>query len=70
MTEIKCPKCGTVSESWQVFEMTGEGEISFTEREEPKVKEFIPSHVSTSCPKCGYAVEGNIYAVRDKLLTA
>ena len=69
MTEIKCPKCGTVSESWQVFEMTGEGEISFTEREEPKVKEFIPSHVSVSCSKCGHTVEGNIYEVRDKLLT-
>ena len=69
MTEIKCPKCGTVSESWQVFEMVGVGDISFFSGEEPTVKDFTTSHVSVSCPKCGYTVEGNIYEVRDKLLT-
>ena len=69
MTEIKCPKCGTVSESWQVFEMTGEGDIFFKEGEEPVVKDFTHSHVSACCPRCGYTVEGNIYEVSDKLLT-
>ena len=69
MTEITCPKCGTVSESWQVFKMVGEGDISFSKGEQPVVKDFTPSHVSVSCPKCEHIVEGNIYEVRDKLLT-
>ena len=67
--EITCPKCKTANENWEVFEMTGEGKISFAEKEEPKVTDFAPSHVSVSCPKCGYTLEGNVYEVRDKLLT-
>lgn len=67
--EITCPKCKTANENWEVFEMTGEGNISFAVKEEPKVKDFAPSHVSVSCPKCGYTLEGNVYEVRDKLLT-
>ena len=69
MTEITCPKCKTTNENWEVFEMTGEGVISFTAKEEPKVKDFTPSHISVSCPRCGHIEEGNIYEVRDKLLT-
>ena len=69
MTEITCPSCKTTNASWQVYEMTGEGDIFFKEGEEPVVKDFTPSHVLVSCPKCGHTVEGNIYMVRNKLLT-
>ena len=51
MTEIKFPKCGNVSESWQVFKMVGEGDIHFSKGEQPVVKDFTPSHVSVSLPK-------------------
>ena len=69
MTEITCPSCKTTNASWQVYEMTGEGKISFEKEEEPVVEGFTPSHVSVSCPTCGHTVEGNIYELRDKLLT-
>ena len=67
MAEIKCPVCNHVGD-FEVFNMVGEGTISFSENQ-PVVKEFTPSHVGVSCPKCGYTLEGNIYEVRDKLLT-
>ena len=66
--ESKCPVCNHTGD-FEVFNMVGEGTISFSVGEEPVVKDFTPSHVSVSCPKCGYTVEGNIYEVRDKLLT-
>ena len=68
MAEIKCSVCNHV-EDFEVFNMVGEGTISFARNKEPIVKDFTPSHVSVSCPKCGYTLEGNIYEVRDKLLT-
>ena len=68
MGKTKCIVCKYVGD-FEVFNMVGEGTISFSVGEEPVVKDFTPSHVSVSCPKCGYTVEGNIYEVRDKLLT-
>ena len=68
MTEITCPSCKATNASWQVYEMTGEGDIFFTEKEDPKVKDFTPSHICVGCPNCGYTIEGNIHLVRNKLM--